>query len=114
MKALSALALLASAAACVHRSPEAAVRAAFNEARLLRGWPSARLDSAALACTSPSTKVEFIAEDTAALKYFQDCAGCPGIRSCGTVRFETDYLIVKRNGNWKVDKAVGGGTIQMS
>jgi hypothetical protein len=26
------------------------------------------------------------------------------------IRFEMDYLVVRRNGKWKVDKAVGGGT----
>jgi hypothetical protein len=113
VKAVTAFALVASTAACVHRSPEAAVIAAFNEASQT-GFEGAHLDSAARGCTSPATKVQFIAKDTAVLKYFQDCAGCPGVPSCGTLRFETDYLILKKNGHWKVDKAVGGGVIQTS
>ena len=114
MKGVTAFALVASTAACVHRSPEAAVIAAFKEASSQSGLQGARLDSAARGCTSPATKVQLIAKDTAVLKYFQDCSGCPGVPSCGTLRYETDYLVLKRNGHWKVDKAVGGGVMQIS
>jgi len=115
VKMIGGLMLLIMVAGCIHRSPETEVLAAFRKAGLQTIQPENRVDSAAAArCASPATSVAFITRDTAIVKYFQDCAGCPGPPSCGVVRFETDYLFVRRNGNWQVERAVAGGAIQTS
>ena len=114
MKMIGGLMLLIMVAGCIHRSPETEVLAAFRKAGLQTIKRDTRVDSAAARCASPASSVAFVTRDTAIVKYFQDCAGCPGPPSCGVVRFETDYLVVRRNGNWQVERAVAGGAIQTS
>ena len=97
---------------CVHRSPEARVLAAFREYRSPKQPADHAPDTSAAKCTSPRTSVAFIKGDTAIVALRQDCAAvtrCPAGFSCGMVRFGTDYLMLKKNGKWSVEKTVGGG-----
>ena len=106
----------AVAAACLHRSPEDRVMAAFGE--IPSSQPGVCLmDNTAVNASKLVAHVSAINGDTAIVALFQDCirrtAPCPPGFNCrsGAVRFETDYLVVRRNGKWKLDRALGGATL---
>jgi hypothetical protein len=103
--------LMIAAVACVHRSPEDRVLTAFREASLQQPTrPPA--DSAGAKCTLLKPKVVFVSGDSAIVALRQDCASvasCPTGFSCGMVRFETDYLMTRKDGRWRLEKAVAGG-----
>ena len=107
------LMLLASVAGCVHRSPEARVLAAFRSSRFAANPVDSDRDTVARKCTATTAHVSSITGDTAIVSVFQDCVGppCPAGMNCmgNVVRFETDYLVVRINGRWTVERPIAGG-----
>ena len=105
-------------AGCLHRSPEDRVLAAFRETGLANERATGVTDTTAAKCTSPTAHVSYVRGDTAVVGLFQDCAppappppkGQNRI-SGNAVRFETDYLVLRRNGKWKVEKPISGGAM---
>jgi hypothetical protein len=111
--------MLSAVVGCIHRSPEQRVLAAFKDysgTRVER--PMNAPDTNAAKCTPSQTGVAFIKGDTAIVKMWQDCAGppCPVGQNCmgNVMRFETDYLLVRRNGKWTVERPVGAGAMVAS
>jgi len=74
-------------------------------------------DTTAVKCTSFTAHVNQITGDSAVVALFQDCIipapPCPtqNCRSANAMRYQTDYLVVRRNGKWQVEKPIGGGAM---
>jgi hypothetical protein len=110
--------LLPLIAGCIHRSPEDRVLAAFRETGLANARVADVADTTAAKCTALTAHVKYISGDTAVVGLFQDCAtpaptppkGQNRI-SANAIRFETDYLVVRRKGQWKVVKPIGAGAM---
>ena len=74
------------------------------------------MDSAAVNASKPAAHVSAINGDTAIVALFQDCIRrtppCAAGFNCrtGAVRFEWDYLVVRTNGKWKLDRAIAGSS----
>src|SRR2546423_4426248 len=111
MGKIASIVLLTDVAGCFPRSPEQAVIAAYKGDR-------ASIAGDSLVCTKPSAhrSAESMDRDTAIVRVFQDCVKPAPPRPAGptfgngsSVRVETDYLVVRRNGRWKVERPLAGG-----
>ncbi len=119
MKRVGLLLVLLTPLACMHRSPEAYVLAAFRKSGYTKPTDFEPRDTLASRCGEPTAHVASITGDTAIVSVFQDCIDrrvppCPAGANCmysNAIRLETDYLVVRRNGKWKVDRPVAGGTL---
>ena len=119
MKRVVQIVLLLATSACAHASPEARILAAFREAPNIRVADNPERDTLAAKCGAPTTAVRLVRRDTAVVALIQDCidrrlSACPVGMNCMTpqgLRFETDYLVLRKNGKWKVDRAIGGASI---
>ena len=91
--------VLLIASGCIHRSPEAGIRAA-----LLDDIPNPRPSVVnGEQCSEPKARVAQIMGNEAIASIFQDC------ESGSTVtRFSTDYLLVKQGREWRVVKPLTG------
>lgn len=106
--------LLLLLAACLRRSPESRILAAFRETDFEKERTDSPRDSTAAKCTAITTVVREIMRENAIVAVFQDCAGphCPSGQNCmggNAIRFETDYLMVRSNGRWHVCRPIAGG-----
>lgn len=112
MRAWLSLFVLVGVTGCIHRSPEAQVLAALDHARI-GGAAKASVADSTTNCTALQTKLARLEGDTAIVRIWQDCASrCPTGSNCmNSVRLETDYLMVRRNGKWNVEHVAGGAAV---
>jgi len=107
----AALPIVLLVGACVHRSQEQQILAAFGP------LPVSHADQADTAvaskCGAPFARVAMIKGDTAIVAVSEDCAATPlpprpgtNFGPGGVLRFETDYLVVRVKGRWRVDRPV--------
>ena len=112
MKRVSCI-LLLLLAACLHPSPESRILAAFREGGLASERTDHPADPRAAKCTAVKTVVKQIMRENAVVAVFQDCPGppCPSGQNCtgNALRFETDYLMVRNYGRWKLCRPVSAG-----
>ncbi len=108
--------LLLILAACVHQSPESRILAAFGEGMVRSERTDHPADTTVKNCGEVTTLVTNIMRENAVVAVFQDCtiarSPCPSGQNClggNAVRFESDYLMVRTNGRWKVCRAISGG-----
>ena len=69
-------------------------------------------------CSAVRTVVKEIMRENAVVAVYQDCAGpsCPAGQTCmggNVLRFETDYLMVRSYGRWKICKPISAGVISL-
>jgi hypothetical protein len=95
---LAGVVLIASA--CIHRSPEAEIRAALLD-KLPNRQPSAAPPGAR--CSEPQVRGVQIMGTEAIASIFQDCSSGSGV-----TRISTDYLLVKQGQKWTVVKPLSG------
>ena len=118
-RAVLSLVLLTSVG-CLHRSPEQQVLAAFRKSDYTNPVDFEPRENSLSKCSAPMEHVSTITGDTAVVVVFQDCIDrrippCPAEANCmggNAVRLETDYLVVKHSGRWRVDRPISGGILR--
>lgn len=115
------LILLVPVIGCLHRTPEQQVLAAFSRQTQLRNQPAdCSKDGATLIAKGsvPQAHVSELKGDTAIVRVWYDCAWrkspCANGQACtggGVTRVETDYLVVRQDGAWKVERPISGGSV---
>jgi hypothetical protein len=97
--------VLVITSACIHRNPEAAIRAALLDGSR-NGRPS--VGSNGERCSEPQVGAVQIMGNEATAELFQDCTSGSSVQ-----RFSTDYLVVKQGRRWVVAKPLAGGVTQL-
>jgi hypothetical protein len=103
--------VLAGTTGCLHRSPKDVVMKAIKSEH-------ASVAGDSVVCSKLVAHQDTAGTDTAIVRVFQDCVKPGAAQSAGarfgsgnSFRIETDYLVVRRNGRWEVDRPIAGATI---